>query len=94
MQKLIQATNFNDNEKFYGKTFLTAKMEYQKRWEHWMRKLMQLGILEDVFSLDKKLQIPFEDYDFKSNAQKIILQIAQLKKELADSQASEEQKPT
>ena len=60
LKQLVEVTTFNNNPKFYGLTAKDPRTDYQKRWEHWIRKLMQLGVLEDVFSLENE-SIPFKD---------------------------------
>lgn len=61
LKSLVDITRFNNNPKFYGLTAKDPRTDYQKRWEHWIRKLMQLGVLEDVLSLESQVQMPFED---------------------------------
>lgn len=40
LKSLVEVTTFNNNPRFYGLTDKDPRTDYQKRWEHWLRKLI------------------------------------------------------
>lgn len=57
--KLQDCLRFNNDNEFFGSVSSTNNYQedYKNRWDHWLRKLMQLGICEDILDA-----IPREDY--------------------------------
>ena len=45
---------FNSDPKFFGTVHGSIQKDYQFRWAHWVRKMIQLGILEEYLDIIPK----------------------------------------
>lgn len=45
---------FNNDAKFFGTAYGSLQKDFQMRWNYWINKLIQLGILEQFLDIIPK----------------------------------------
>ena len=58
---LSKYLQFNNDGEFYGTVYGKAEKDYQLRWAFWIRKIIQLSLLEDFLDI-----IPKQDFKMGS----------------------------
>ena len=48
---LVKLINFNDDAEFYGTLYGRLERDFQIRWAFWIRKFIQLNLLEDFLEI-------------------------------------------